>query len=280
MVPFGAVDTSIVVSEKEINEYYTAHQNLFPCVEMRDLHYVVVDITEETEDAEYEKLDSVLNNVNGVENFRKAAMENGYLVDSTPVMMNTTSLGSVKGVENLVKWAFKETESGVVSEIFTFGNNTSLVVAVLGNITPEGYYSVDEPQVRMVIERNLYREKLAEKKLAEVSEKVNGLTDLNEVAKALGIQVSTKKNLTFAKGDFDPKFTGAASVAEVGVLNAPLKGSEGIYVYKVTNRSEGSFFNDGDFANTEAQLNMMYGQMLQYVLTTEGNFKNNSYLYF
>ena len=282
MVPFGAADTSVVVTEQEINDYYTAHQNLFPCVEMRDLHYIVVDVDAETENAEYEKLDSVLNNVNGVENFRKAAMENGYIVDSAPVFMQTSTLGSVTGVENLVKWSFKETEPGVVSDIYTYENNdnTYLVVAALGNITPEGYFPVEDPQVHMTIERTLYKEKLADKKLAEVSEKVNGLTDLKEVAKALGIQVSTKKNLTFAKGDFDPKFTGAASIAEVGVLNAPFKGSEGIYVYKVTNRSVESFFTENDFTNSEAQLNMMYGQMLQYVLTKEGNVKNYSYLYF
>ena len=282
MVPFGAADTSVVVTEEEVKAYYTAHQDLFPCIETRDLHYIVVDVEEATEDAEYEKLDSVLNNVNGVENFRKAAMENGYIVDSTPVAMRTNSFGSVTGVENLVKWSFKETEPGVVSDIYTIENNdkTYLVVAALGNITPEGHLSVEDPQVQMFIERTLLREKLADKKLAEVSEKVNGLTDLNEVANALGVQVSTKKNLTFAKGDFDPKFTGAASVAAEGVVSAPFKGSEGIYVYKVTNRSVESFFTENDYTNSELQLNMMYGQMLQMVLTKEGNVKDNSYLYF
>ena len=282
MVPFGAADTSVVVTEEEVKAYYTDHQDLFPCIETRDLHYIVVDVEEATEDAEYEKLDSVLNNVNGVENFRKAAMENGYIVDSTPVAMRTNSFGSVTGVENLVKWSFKETEPGVVSDIYTIENNdkTYLVVAALGNITPEGHLSVEDPQVQMFIERTLLREKLADKKLAEVSEKVNGLTDLNEVANALGVQVSTKKNLTFAKGDFDPKFTGAASVAAEGVVSAPFKGSEGIYVYKVTNRSVESFFTENDYTNSELQLNMMYGQMLQMVLTKEGNVKDNSYLYF
>ena len=282
MVPFDvAGDTTIVVSEQEVKDFYTAHQNLFPCIETRDLHYVVVEVEPETEDAEYEKLDSVLNNVNGIENFRKAAMDNGYVVDATPVAMYANTLGSVTGVENIVKWSFKE-ETGAVSDIYTIENNdnTYLVVAALGNITPEGYLPVEDLQVRMMIERTLYMEKAADKKLAEVNEKVNGLTDLKEIAKALGTQVSTKKNLTFASSDFDPIFTGAASVAEEGVVNAPIKGSNGIYVYKVANRSVGSFFTDSDMANKEAELNMMYSNMLQQVLTKEGNIKNSSYLYF
>ena len=282
MVPFDVVgDTTVVVSEQEIKDYYAAHQNLFPCIETRDLNYVVVEVEPETEDAEYEKLDSVMNNINGVENFRKAAMDNGYLVDATPVAMYANTLGSVTGVENIVKWAFKET-TGEVSDIYTIENNdnTYLVIAAVGNITPEGYLPVEDFQVSMAIERTLYMQKLADKKLAEVNEKVNGLTDLNEIAKALGTQVSTKKNLTFASSDFDPIFTGAASVAEEGVVNAPLKGSNGIYVYKVANRTVGSFFTDSDMANKEAELNMKYSNMLQYVLTQEGNIMNNSYLYF
>ena len=282
MVPFGAAgDTTIVVTDKEIKDYYEAHKNIFRCTETRELHYIVVDVDEQSEDAEYEKLDSVLNNVNGVENFRKAAMDNGYVVDATPVAMYANTLGSVTGVENIVKWSFKE-ETGAVSDIYTIENNdnTYLVVAALGNITPEGYLPVEDLQVRMVIERTLYMEKAADKKLAEVNEKVNGLTDLKEIAKALGTQVSTKKNLTFASSDFDPIFTGAASVAEEGVVNAPIKGSNGIYVYKVANRSVGSFFTDSDMANKEAELNMKYSNMLQQVLTKEGNIKNSSYLYF
>ncbi len=283
MVPFGAAgDTTIVVTDKEIEDYYEAHKNIFRCTETRELHYIVVDVDEQSEDAEYEKLDSVLNNVNGVENFRKAAMDNGYNVDSAPVSMYTSHLGSVADAENVVKWSFKETEPGVVSEIYTISNNdnTYLVAAALGTITPAGFTPVEDLQVKMMIERVLYNEKAADKKLAEVKEKVNGLTDLNEVAKALGVQVSTKENLTFASSDFDPKFTGAASVAEVDVVNAPFKGSNGIYVYKVVNRSVESFFTENDSMNSDAQLNMMYGQMLQYVLTEEGNVENNSYLYF
>ena len=283
MVPFEAVgDTSIVVSEKEIKDYYAAHKNLFPCEETRELHYVVVEVNEENEDAEYHKLDSVINSVNGIENFRKAAMNNGYLVDSTPVSMRTANLGAVSGVESLIKWSFKETSVGGVSDIYTIENGENMyhVVAALGKINPKGYSSVEDFQVRMFIERTLYQDKVADKKLAEVKTKVDGLNDLKAIATALGMEVSKKEKVTFASADLDPKFVGAASVAAEGVVSAPFKGSNGIYVYKVVNRSVESYYTEDDAKATESQLAMMYGQMLPLIINEEGKVKDNSYLYF
>ena len=222
----------------------------------------------------------MLNNVNGVENFRKAAIDNGYLVGSAPVNMFANKLGTVTGVETIIKWAFKESSEGGVSDIYTIenGDETYLVVVALDKINAAGYYPLE--QVSPMIENLLYMEKAADKKLEEVAAKVNGLTDLNAVAQALGTSVSTRKNLTFASSDFDPKFTGAASVAEPGVLNSPLKGSNGIYVYKVTNASQAAFFTDNDAQMNDAQMNYMYGQVLPYVINQQGNIKDNTYLYF
>ena len=278
MVPFDvAGDTSIVVTEQEINNYYEAHKDLFKTAETRVLDYVVVDVNAETEDAEYEKLENALA---GAKDFKAVAEENGYIVDSEAVGMYATVLGSVAEVENLVKWAFKETATGGVSDIYTVsnGDNTYFVIASLAQVNEEGYASVEE--VKAAVENVLYMEKAADKKLAEVTEKVAGLTDLEAVAQALGTAVSTRDNLTFASSDFDQKFTGAASVAEKGVLNAPFKGSNGIYVYKVTDASEAAFFTEDDAQMTEAQLNYMYGQVLPFVVNMEGNVKDYSYLYF
>ena len=278
MVPFDvAGDTTIVVTEQEINNYYEAHKDLFKTAETRVLDYVVVDVNAETEDAEYEKLENTLV---GAKDFKAVAEENDYLVASETVNMMANTLGSVSEVENLVKWAFKETATGGVSDIYTVsnGDNTYLVIASLAQVNEEGYASVEE--VKAAVENVLYMEKAADKKLAEVTEKVAGLTDLEAVAQALGTAVSTRDNLTFASSDFDQKFTGAASVAEKGVLNAPFKGSNGIYVYKVTDASEAAFFTEDDAQMTEAQLNYMYGQVLPFVVNEEGNVKDYSYLYF
>ena len=283
MVPYSfATDTTIVVSEKEINDYYTAHKNLFTKAETRNLAYVVVDVTEETEDAEYEKLEAAFEGVKGADNFLSAAVENGYPAATQAVDMYADVLGSVSGVKNIVKWAYKESEAGAVSEIFTIANDdkTYLVVVALENIDEAAYAAADDVQVRIYIENLLYTEKAADKKLAEVAEKVNGLTDLEAIAAALGTTVSTREKLTFASADFDQKFTGAASVAEENVVNAPVKGSNGIYVFKVKNASQEAFFTENDAQMNEAQMSYMYGQVHSNVVTNEADVKDNTYLYF
>ena len=283
MVPYEVGrDTSIVVTAEEINNYYESHKKFFAREEIRNIDYVVVNVNEETEDAEYEKIDSVLHNVKTVELFRQALADKGYVVDSTPVYMTETSFGSVSGVENVVKWAFKEEIAGNVSEIFTVNDEGQryLVVAALAGIEPAGYAPVEDPQVRVIIESELYAEKVSDKKLADVTEKINGLTDIKAVSEAFGIAVNSKDRVTFAASDNDQSFAGAASVAEVGVLNTPVKGAAGVYVYVVTDRSEEAFFTEESAKTNQMRMNYMYSQVLSNVINQEGNIKDYTYLYF
>jgi parvulin-like peptidyl-prolyl isomerase len=82
--------------------------------------------------------------------------------------------------------------------------------------------------------------------------------------------------------------TGAASVAETGVVNAPLKGMNGIYVYKVTDRSEGSYYTDDDAKSNKNMIDAYYmlkynyyvNQMAMYQVEDPGLVKDYSYLYF
>ena len=279
MVPFGT-DTTVTVSDEDIQKYYNDHKNLFPVSETRDIEYIVVDFNAENEETVLAQVDSVFNNVT-IDNFRQLAVDNGFFHDSIGNMsMYATSFGSVAKVENIVKWAYKEAKAGAVSDVYTIenGDESFFVIAALTKINPEGYASLE--QAKPFIENTLYNDKVADNRLAEVSAKVNGLTDLKEVAKVLGTTVSTKEKLTFASSDFDQKFTGAASVAQEGVVNAPLKGSNGIYVYKVTNRSEEAYFTENDADVRMAQLGATYGQMLPYVMQKAGKVKDYTYLYF
>ena len=125
----------------------------------------------------------------------------------------------------------------------------------------------------------IYQEKAAAKKAAEVAEKINGLTDLAAVAETLGTTVSTKEDVTFASftsTGLDNKFIGAASVAEVGALNGPLQGSTGVYVYVVTDRSEGAFFTEDDAALRDQQMSYTSLQMLLPVMMDEAQVKDNT----
>ena len=188
---------------------------------------------------------------------------------------SASRLGSVNHTKEVTRWAF-EAKDGQVSNIISI-DNRYYVVAALKGIHKEGYAPVEEVSAR--IKSILYQEKLAEKRTAEVAEKINGLTDLTAIAEALGTTVSSKEGVTFASftsTGLDNKFIGAASVAEVGALNGPLQGNTGVYVYTVTDRSEGAFFTEDNAADREMQMSYSSLQMLLPVMMDAADVKDNT----
>lgn len=155
-------------------------------------------------------------------------------------------------------------------------DNNYFIIATVRGIHKEGYATVQE--VSSGIKQQLYYEKLAEKKTAEVAEKIKGLTDLQAIAEKLGTTVSSHSGVAFASMNaqgLDPKFIGAVSVAPVGKVSAPVAGSIGVYVYKVTNRETGAFFTEDDAKNRQAQMNMYSSQMIIPVMMTDADVKDN-----
>ena len=230
-----------------------------------------------TRSACYAKANSVASKAGGkLEGFRKAVEEDGlYAHPYNKMPESANRLGSVEHTKEVTRWAF-EAKEGQVSSIISI-DNKYYVVAALKGIHKEGFTPVEEVAAR--IKPVLYQEKAAAKKAAEVSEKINGLTDLAAVAEALGTTVSSKEGVTFASftsAGLDNKFIGAASVAEVGALNGPLQGNTGVYVYVVTDRSEGAFFTEDDAALREQQMSYASMQMLLPVMMDEAEVKDNT----
>ena len=230
-----------------------------------------------TRSACYAKANSVASKAGGkLEGFKKAVEEDGLYAHPYNRMPESASrLGSVEHTKEVTRWAF-EAKVGQVSGIISI-DNKYYVVAALKGIHKEGFTPVEEVAAR--IKPVLYQEKAAAKKAAEVAEKINGLTDLAAVAEALGTTVSTKEDVTFASfisTGLDHKFIGAASVAEVGALNGPLQGNTGVYVYVVTDRSEGAFFTEDDAALREQQMSYSAMQMLLPVMMDQAEVKDNT----
>lgn len=230
-----------------------------------------------TRSACYAKANSVASKAGGkFEGFKKAVEEDGlYAHPYNKMPESANRLGSVEHTKEVTRWAF-EAKAGQVSSIISI-DNKYYVVAALKGVHKEGFTPVEEVAAR--IKSVLYQEKLAEKKTAEVAQKIEGLTDLAAVAEALGTTVSSKEGVTFASftsTGLDNKFIGAASVAEVGALNGPLQGNTGVYVYTVTDRSEGAFFTEDDAANREQQMSYTATQMLLPVMMDEAEVKDNT----
>ena len=209
------------------------------------------------------------------ENYKKAIDTVG--VYSHP-MNNLTEgadrIGSLENAKEISRWAY-ENKPGSVSNIITVDNNF-FVVATLKAIHKEGYAPVKE--VAPSIRENLYYEKLAAKKSEEIAAKINGMTDMNAIAEALGTTVSSQTGIAFSSMNaqgLDPKFIGAASVAPENVISGPVAGTIGVYVYKVTGRDTGAFFTEEDAKNRALQTSGYLTQMIIPVMMEAADVKDN-----
>ncbi len=215
------------------------------------------------------------------ENFQKAVEEEGVYAHPVNNMLESAdNLGAVENTKEVTRWAF-EAKKGQASNIITVDNNYFIIAALKG-IHKEGYTPVEEVASR--IENVIYAEKLAEKKAAEVAEQIAGLESLEAVAEVLGTTVSSNEGVSFAsmsaQQGLDPKFIGAASVAEEGKVCGPVAGTIGVYVYKVTGRDAGAFFTEEDAKARNAQMAQYTTQMVVPVMMQDAEVKDNRARFF
>jgi len=214
------------------------------------------------------------------ENFRKAMEEEGVYGHPVNKMLESTDkLGAIENTKEVTRWAF-EAKEGDASNIITVNNNY-FIIAALKTIHKEGYTPVSEVSVQ--ISNRLYNDKRAEKKAAEVAEKIAGLDNLQAIADALQTTVSTKEGVAFSSltsQGLDPMFIGAASVAEDGKICGPVAGNIGVYVYKVTGRDTGAFFTEDDAKLRDAQMSQYASQMVVPVMMDDADVKDNRARFF
>ena len=214
------------------------------------------------------------------ESFKKAVDSLGvYAHPVNKMLQSADRLGSVEDTKEVTRWAF-DAKVGQVSNIITVNNNYFIVAALKG-ISKEGYTPVNE--VASSIKSVLYSEKAGEKKATEVAEKIAGLESMEAIAEALGTTVSTKDGVAFSSmtsQGLDPKFIGAASVAEDGKISGPVAGSIGVYVYKVTGRDTGAFYTEEDAKAREAQVAQYTTQMVVPVMSEDADVKDNRARFF
>ena len=205
------------------------------------------------------------------EGYRKAVDSTKVYSHSLNVTEATSSYGAVDQAKEVTRWIF-DNKAGKASNIITVNNNFFFVTAVKA-IHKEGYASLKD--VSSVINERLYAEKVQAKKLAEVSDKIKGLTGIDAVADALGVTVDHNEGLSLASNNVDPAVLGAASVAKDGVVFGPVPGSMGVYVVNVNNRQTGSFYTDEDAKNLNAQKGQYMSQMIISVMSEYDNVKDN-----
>lgn len=146
---------------------------------------------------------------------------------------------TIRGLEDsreVARWAYGA-KVGDLSEIFTVGDD--YVIATLTAIDKEEYTPVEKvaSQIRMQLMR--------EKKFEAVKAQLTGAT-IEAVAEANGVEVNEYKDAAMgayvlAGPGFEPALIGAiASTTEKGVVSAPVKGMNGVYVFTVEDITDGA----------------------------------------
>ena len=237
--------------------------------------------SEKTRSAVYASANTFATKANGgYENFKKATQEEAvFALPVNKMLESAKRLGAIDNTKEVTRWAF-EADKNDVSGIMTV-DNKYFIVATLTGVHKEGYTPVSE--VSSSIKDILYSEKLGQKRGAEVAEKIAGLESMEAIAEALGTTVSTKEDVAFMSMNpqgLDPKFVGAASVAEEGIINGPVVGNIGVYVYKVTGRETGAFYTEDDAKNMESQMSYYASQMLLPTMMDDADVKDNRARFF
>ena len=287
-VPFVETEVEVEVTEEEKVEYYNAHKNQFKSVETRDITYLLVELDEENIDSMEHKADSVFATIAADADLVNAAVENDYVFGTFRYPANNVMSESDKLVyanEYVFKWAYKQSNAGEIETFnITDGEKDYMVLAILSNANDSGFMPYEE--VAAGVELLVSNEKRADATLAMVAQKVQGLATLDEVATAIEKTVSKNQTVIFGTSTTDLRFAGAVSVAEQGVLNAPFKGSNGVYVYVVNGIKDGTSYTDDELnvmkENIDAEYMNIYNYY-QYPINSSydpGFVKDNTILHF
>ena len=211
-------------------------------------------------------------------NYKAACDSTGIYSRSLTVNEGTDTYGSIGHAKEVTRWAF-DNKPGKASGIITVDNNYFFVVAVKA-AHKEGVAKLDE--VSEPIRQQLYREKYARKHAADIAAQIQGLASLDAVAEKFGLTVSNLSDVTFSTSTAattEPAFVGAVAAAKEGVLEGPVAGIMGAYVFQVNGRETGAYYTEDDAKAAQARIDAYHAQMLLPLMTEKKVTDNRARFY-
>ena len=201
-----------------------------------------------------------------------------YSHKQNKVLESTSAYGSIDQARELTRWVFdakKNKASGVITV-----NNNYFFVAAVKNIHKDGIAPLEE--VSAMIQNKLYIDKRNEKKTAEIAAQTAGLS-LEQIAENHNVTVSNRADISFSPTSaaaVEPALLGAIYNAQIGELSGPVKGNQGVYMFKVTRREQGAFYTESDAKNFASQKAQYSTQMLMPVMEEAAGVVDNRARYF
>jgi peptidyl-prolyl cis-trans isomerase D len=171
-----------------------------------------------------------------------------------------------------MRWIFNEdTQVGDVSPLYECGDNNHLMCIVLTGITPKGYLSLEQENVK----RYLTDEVIKDKKAAMLQEKLASAKTFADVAALPGAVTDTLRRVTFAQpvfvsktGNIEPALSGSSSTQPKDAFKNGISGNGAVYAYQVL---------AADKQETTYDEKAEQGMLRQSALRSINNFQNDLY---
>ncbi len=211
-----------------------------------------IEFSSDTYDKAYNKFSQFIASCNNVEEIESKAMENGYRVQKlNDVNASTRNIGNVPQTGSLVKWILNEDRKVGDFSAIEECNSENLVFAVVTNVHPKGYVSLDKEvnnfgtKVSDLIKNQLTTDKKAAYIAAELAGKSYDEIKANSNANVATVNmVEYKKDTYISSLNADePVISAVAAQLNEGEISTPVKGQNAMYVVKVLSKSNknGSF---------------------------------------
>jgi peptidyl-prolyl cis-trans isomerase D len=219
--------------------------DLAPQVQVATLVRNVVASTQTYQNV-YAKASEFAGNNNNKEDFDAAVAEQQLNKRVATVSENQRRITGLENARPLVRAAY-EAEVGDLLEdpqgstIFDLGED--FVIATLSAATDEGVAPFEEVKDR--VELAVIREKKAEILKEKASAALEGKTDMNAIAAELDTEVRSASNINFNAvqipgAGMQPAVIGTAWTLETDQISEPVKGTNGVFIVKVTSTTQGT----------------------------------------
>lgn len=209
---------------------------------------MTVSPSSKTYSAIYNELNAFISKNHDIAKLDTAAKSAGYnVISDVQITPDNQTLGTVKSSRPVVRWAFQNS-NGSISEIFECDDK--FVIAAVEKSAPAGYAPLD--MVAQGLKAELVAKKKGEKIAADLTAK--NLSSIEAYAQAMGSSVDSVKFVSFGTRRIsgvgvEPNLNAAVSLAKVDQVSAPVKGNNGVYVFKVCAEN-----NDAKQYNEEAEM--------------------------
>ena len=194
----------------------------------------------------YNELNQFISKNRDIAKLDTAAKSAGYnVISNVSITPDNQVLGSIKSSRPVIRWAFQN-ENGSVSEIFECDDK--FVIAAIEKSIPKSYTPIEV--VAPSLKAELAAQKKGDKIVADLTAK--NLTSLDAYAQAMNTSVDSVKFVSFGTRRIsgigvEPNMNAAVSLAKVDQLSAPVKGNNGVYVFKViAENTDSKEYNEAD----------------------------------